>query len=123
MIESITASPEIMEKLTLDEIFYEFISIITEGLEDFISKFDIKIDYEFYFRKDWEIFNQKNLILFIDFLEIRDFKEKIEKSNEITLFIEKKIITLIQKASQDKKEKFEELRYTFFTSIIPKRVV
>ena len=123
MIESITASTEIMEKLTIDEVFREFVSIITEGLEEFISKFDIKIDYEFYFRKDWEIQNQENLILFIDFLEIPDFKEKIEKSNEITLFIEEKIIKLIHKTSQGKKEKLEELRYTFFTSIMPIRVV
>jgi len=117
---SLIFSPEIENQMVSDKIFTKFINIVEGGLKEFIYLNNIhKITHNFYFKKDWEIPDQKNLILSLDFKELPTTQEKIELWNDITLFIQEKIIELIEISRSEEKNKFENLKYQFFIYVEP----
>ncbi len=117
---SLIFSPEIENHMISDKIFTRFINNVESALKEFVFLNNIhKITYNFYFKKDWEIPDQKNLILSLDFKELSTTQEKIDLLSKITLFVQEKIIELIEISSGKEKKKFENLEYQFFLYVEP----
>lgn len=117
---SLIFSPEIENQMVSDKIFTKFINIVESGLKEFIYLNNFhKITHNFYFKKDWEIPDQKNLILSLDFKELSTTQEKIDLLSEITQFVGDKIEKLIEKSSNKEKERFRNQDYQFFIYVEP----
>lgn len=117
---SLIFSPEIENKMISDKNFTKFINIIEGGLKEFINlNKNLNITHKFYFKKDWEIPDQNNLILSLDFKELSTTQEKIDLLSEITQFVGDKIEKLIEKSSNKEKEKFRNQDYQFFIYVEP----
>jgi len=117
---SLIFSPEIENQMVSDKIFTKFINIVEGGLKEFIYLNNIhKITHNFYFKKDWEIPDQNNLILSLDFKELSTTQEKIDLLSEITQFVGDKIEKLIENSFNKEKEKFRNQEYQFFIYVEP----
>jgi len=106
IIDSTKASPEIIERISYDLIFNEFISIITDGLEEFLSQKNVEITYEFYFKDDWEIPDRKNLILLVHIKNISNYRERLSIGSKISFFLRNKTEELINQSPTRKKKNF-----------------
>ena len=113
--------PESVVKLFDNKVFMEFISEITNGIKDYVQETGHSSNFIYYFKDDLDDPSQKNLSLYINFIDIDDLGEKLSRSREVAAYLSIRINNLISNTRLEEREELKRYNAKFLVTIMRRK--